>query len=84
MVDDISALGMRHVRYVILTDLPGPLALVCVVFVQGLTEDEKAVDGFQWWLDLVSHILTRANLEGSTLLVKVIDGDGMTRPIGPS
>ena len=52
---------------------PAPLALVCVEVVQGLTEDENAVDGFQWRIALASHILTRANLEGSTIVMKAID-----------
>ena len=48
MFDDIFVLGLRCVRYVTLTDLPGPLVSARVKVVQGLAKDENAVDGFRW------------------------------------
>merc|ERR1719150_2725796 len=42
MVEDISALGLRHVGYGIPTDLFGPFVTACVQVIRSLTEDDKA------------------------------------------
>merc|ERR1719151_279993 len=44
MVEDISALGLRHVGYGIPTDLFGPFVSACVQVVRNLTEDDLTVE----------------------------------------
>merc|ERR1712045_291855 len=46
MVEDISALGLRHVGYGIPTDLFGPFVTGGVQVVRSLTEDDIAVEAF--------------------------------------
>merc|ERR1719221_362015 len=59
IVEDISALGLRHVGYGIPTDLFGPYVTSCVQVVRTLTEDDNAEDAFRWSLSLMSRVLTR-------------------------
>lgn len=73
MVEDISALGLRHVGYGIPTDLFGPFVTACVEVVRSLTHDETAEEAFRWALSLISRILTRVINEGSTIVMKAIN-----------
>merc|ERR1719343_131599 len=73
MVEDISALGLRHVGYGIPTDLFGPFVTACVQVVRMLTDDDKAEEAFRWSLSLISRILTRVINEGSTIVMKAIN-----------
>jgi len=73
MVDDISALGLRHVGYAIPTEYMPPFASACVEVVQGLTKDQNCIDGFQWSIGLVAKSLVRTILEGSTIVMKAIN-----------
>merc|ERR1719436_2187917 len=73
MVDDISALGLRHVGYAIPTEYMPPFASACVEVVQGLTKDQVCVDGFQWSIGLIAKSLVRTILEGSTIVMKAIN-----------
>ncbi|CAK0847963.1 unnamed protein product [Prorocentrum cordatum] len=73
MVEDISALGLRHVGYGIPTELFGPFVTACVQVVRGLTEDDQAEEAFRWSLSLISRILTRVITEGSTIVMKAIN-----------
>merc|ERR1712190_398171 len=50
MVEDISALGLRHVGDGIPTELFGPFVTGCVQVVRGLTDDVLAEEGFRWSL----------------------------------
>eukprot|EP00927_Polykrikos_kofoidii_P027463 TRINITY_DN2414_c0_g1_i1.p1 TRINITY_DN2414_c0_g1~~TRINITY_DN2414_c0_g1_i1.p1 ORF type:complete len:1121 (+),score=186.47 TRINITY_DN2414_c0_g1_i1:47-3409(+) len=75
MVDDISALGLRHVGYAIPTEFMPPFASACVEVVQGLTRDDACIDGFQWSLGLISKSLVRTILEGSTIVMKAINAN---------
>merc|ERR1719436_643610 len=75
MVEDISALGLRHVGYGIPTDLFGPFVTACVQVVRMLTEDDKAEEAFRWSLSLISRILTRVINEGSTIVMKAINAN---------
>merc|ERR1719506_907365 len=59
MVDDISALGLRHVGYGIPTELFGPFVTACVKVVRDLTDNEVAEEAFRWSLSLISRILVR-------------------------
>jgi len=73
MVEDISALGLRHVGYGIPTDLFGPFVTACVQVVRNLTDDDMAEEAFRWSLSLISRILTRVITEGSTIVMKAIN-----------
>merc|ERR1719150_2612124 len=75
MVEDISALGLRHVGYGIPTDLFGPFVTGCVQVVRMLTEDDIAEEAFRWSLSLISRILTRVINEGSTIVMKAINAN---------
>merc|ERR1719401_3311662 len=75
MVEDISALGLRHVGYGIPTDLFGPFVTACVQVVRMLTDDDKAEEAFRWSLSLISRILTRVINEGSTIVMKAINAN---------
>merc|ERR1719436_929050 len=73
MVEDISALGLRHVGYGIPTDLFGAFVTACVQVVRSLTNDDLAEEAFRWSLSLISRILTRVITEGSTIVIKAIN-----------
>jgi len=73
MVEDISALGLRHVGYGIPTDLFGPFVTACVQVVRQLSDDDLAEEAFRWSLSLISRILTRVINEGSTIVMKAIN-----------
>merc|ERR1719277_2929958 len=73
MVEDISALGLRHVGYGIPTDLFGPFVTGCVQVVRMLTDNDAAEEAFRWSLNLISRMLTRVITEGSTIVMKAIN-----------
>ncbi|CAE7221390.1 unnamed protein product [Symbiodinium pilosum] len=73
MVDEISALGLRHVGYGIPTEFFNPFVQCCVEVLRDLTGDQKLCDGFSWSLGLISRILVRTINEGSTLVMKAIN-----------
>mmetsp|Transcript_21947 Transcript_21947/g.48526 ORF Transcript_21947/g.48526 Transcript_21947/m.48526 type:complete len:1130 (+) Transcript_21947:41-3430(+) len=85
MVDDISALGLRHVGYAIPTELMGPFVSACIEVAQGVTQDEVAIEAFRWSLGLISKSLVRTILEGSTIVMKAINANNkkqMKKAIG--
>lgn len=73
MVEDISALGLRHVAYEIPTELFSPFVSSAVKVLGEMTTDETATASFRWSLNLVSKILVRTLLEGSTIVMKAIN-----------
>jgi hemoglobin-like flavoprotein len=75
MVDDISALGLRHVGYAIPTEFFGPFVSACVEVVQSVTKDVDTVEGFRWSLGLVGKMLVRTITEGSTIVMKAINSN---------
>lgn len=75
MIDDISALGLRHVGYGIPTEFFSPFVTGCIEVVRELTGDEKLADAFGWSLGLISRALTRTINEGSTIVMKAINTD---------
>merc|ERR1719231_2033145 len=75
MVDDISALGLRHVGYAIPTELFGPFVSACVEVLMTRTNDEATVESFRWSLGLVSKMLVRTITEGSTIVMKAINAN---------
>lgn len=75
MVDDISALGLRHVGYGIPTELFGPFVTVCIEVLGGMNCDETALEAFRWSLGLISKILVRTINEGSTFVMMAVNAN---------
>jgi len=75
MVDDISALGLRHVGYGIPTELFGPFVTACVEVLMTRTGDETTVESFRWSLGLISKMLVRTITEGCTIVMKAINNN---------
>eukprot|EP00933_Yihiella_yeosuensis_P048362 TRINITY_DN4449_c0_g1_i5.p1 TRINITY_DN4449_c0_g1~~TRINITY_DN4449_c0_g1_i5.p1 ORF type:complete len:708 (+),score=164.50 TRINITY_DN4449_c0_g1_i5:131-2125(+) len=73
MVEDISALGLRHVGYAIPTEFFAPFVSGAVEVLRAMNAEPQAEDAFRWSLSLVSRILVRAINEGSTLVMKAIN-----------
>jgi hypothetical protein len=75
IVDDVSALGLRHVGYAIPTEFFNPFVSACVEIFQTITTDQIAVDSFRWSLGLISKMLVRTIQEGSTIVMKAINSN---------
>ncbi|CAJ1397198.1 unnamed protein product [Effrenium voratum] len=73
LVEDISALGLRHVGYEVPVELFSPFVAAAVEVVRDMATDKAAAEGFNWALTLVAKILTRTCLEGSTIVMKAIN-----------
>eukprot|EP00435_Cladocopium_sp_Y103_P064572 s631_g26.t1 len=73
MVDEMSALGLRHVGYGIPTEFFSPFVSCVIDALKEFTQDDKLCDAFGWSLGLVSRILVRTIDEGSTLVMKAIN-----------
>jgi len=73
MVEDISALGLRHVGYAIPTEFFAPFVSGAVEVVLSMNTDAMAEDAFRWSLTLISKILVRTIMEGSTIVMKAIN-----------
>ena len=73
MMKDISALGLRHVGHAIPTEFFAPFVSGTVEVVRTMTTEENAEDGFRWSLTLISKVLVRTILEGSTMVMKAIN-----------
>jgi uncharacterized membrane protein YgcG len=85
MCDDVSALGLRHVGYAPPTELFGPFVSSVLHVVKALTGDEKLEEAFSWSLGLISRMLVRTILEGSTIVMKAINinsGSQLRKAIG--
>lgn len=75
MVDDISALGLRHVGYGIPTELFGPFCTCCIEVVGTITSDAVTLESFRWSLNLIANILVRTITEGSTIVMTAINAN---------
>ncbi len=75
MSDEISALGLRHVGYAVPTELFGAFVSACIQVMRDLTGDEKLETAFGWSLGLISRMLVRTILEGSTIVMKAINSN---------
>eukprot|EP00933_Yihiella_yeosuensis_P002114 TRINITY_DN10349_c1_g1_i1.p1 TRINITY_DN10349_c1_g1~~TRINITY_DN10349_c1_g1_i1.p1 ORF type:complete len:1055 (+),score=216.85 TRINITY_DN10349_c1_g1_i1:121-3165(+) len=73
MVEDISALGLRHVGYAIPTEFFAPFVSGAVEVIRAMNADETAEEGFRFSLSLISRILVRTITEGSTIVMKAIN-----------
>ena len=63
MVEDISAVGLRHAGYAIPTEFMAPLVSDAVEVVRTMMTDKNAEDRLRWSLTLISKILGRTILE---------------------
>jgi len=75
IVEDLSALGLRHVGYGIPTELFGPFVTACVQVVRSLTDDDAAEEAFRWSLGLIARICVRVVAEGSTIVMRAINAN---------
>ncbi|CAJ1404465.1 unnamed protein product, partial [Effrenium voratum] len=73
MVENISALGLRHVGYAIPIELFAPFVSATVEVLRGLTTDDTAEEAFRWSLTLIGKILVRTTMEGSTIVMKAVN-----------
>eukprot|EP00933_Yihiella_yeosuensis_P026151 TRINITY_DN20287_c2_g1_i1.p1 TRINITY_DN20287_c2_g1~~TRINITY_DN20287_c2_g1_i1.p1 ORF type:complete len:1012 (-),score=255.36 TRINITY_DN20287_c2_g1_i1:249-3284(-) len=73
MVEDISALGLRHVGYGIPTEFFAPFVSGACEVLQSMNVEPDAEEGFRWSLSLVAKILVRTISEGSTIVMKAIN-----------
>jgi len=73
MIDNLSAIGLRHVGYGVPTDLFGPYVTACVQVVREVTTEDIAEESFRWSLSLMSRVLNRVVGEGSTIVMKAIN-----------
>eukprot|EP00747_Dinoflagellata_sp_TGD_P126435 gnl/TRDRNA2_/TRDRNA2_174280_c19_seq5.p1 gnl/TRDRNA2_/TRDRNA2_174280_c19~~gnl/TRDRNA2_/TRDRNA2_174280_c19_seq5.p1 ORF type:complete len:946 (-),score=186.37 gnl/TRDRNA2_/TRDRNA2_174280_c19_seq5:45-2477(-) len=75
MVDDISALGLRHVGYAIPTELFGPFVTASIKVLGEVCNEELPMEAYRWSLGLISKILVRTITEGSTIVMKAINAN---------
>jgi len=75
MVQELSALGLRHVGYGIPTELFDPFVTAIVQAIRDVADDEFAEESFGWSMSLVSRILVRSVGEGSTIVMKAINAN---------
>jgi len=75
LVDDISALGLRHAGYGVPTELFATYVTSAVNVVKDAAADEAqdAVEAFSWSIALLAKMLARTTTEGSTLVMKAIN-----------
>jgi len=75
MCDDISALGLRHVGYAPPIELFGPFVSACLKVVRMMTGNEPLEAAIGWSLGLISRMLVRTIMEGSTIVMKAINAN---------
>ncbi|CAE7529874.1 unnamed protein product [Symbiodinium pilosum] len=76
LIDDLSALGLRHVGYGVPTEMFAPFVNACVeVIKDAAAENALAVQGFKWSLGIVSKQLVRTIAEGSTIVMKAVNAN---------
>jgi len=75
LVSEISALGLRHVGFGIPTDLIPFFVTSLIEVLRTLTSDDTTVEAVRWSIGLISKILVRTILEGSTVVMKSINAN---------
>eukprot|EP00930_Biecheleria_cincta_P070401 TRINITY_DN58038_c0_g1_i1.p1 TRINITY_DN58038_c0_g1~~TRINITY_DN58038_c0_g1_i1.p1 ORF type:complete len:1102 (-),score=195.31 TRINITY_DN58038_c0_g1_i1:142-3447(-) len=76
LMEELSALGLRHVGYGIPTELFGPFVTSCIEALREyLTTDDAAVEAFRWSLGLISRVLVRTITEGATIVMRAINAN---------
>lgn len=73
LMEEISALGLRHVGYGIPTELFMPFVEAWSQSIYAMNVDEKTAASIRWSLTLISKSLIRTIVEGSTLVMKAIN-----------
>lgn len=73
MVNNLSALGLRHVGYGIPTDYFPAFVTACVEVMQTTTTDPITLESFRWSLGLIAKQLVRTINEGSTIVMKAVN-----------
>jgi hypothetical protein len=71
IIDEISALGLRHVGYDTPIELYIPFVWACVEVVSTACPDGEMILSFRWPLGLVAKVMQRTITEGSTIVMKV-------------
>jgi hypothetical protein len=77
MVDDISALGLRHVGYGIPTELFAPFVNSIIEVLGNYSNDHNTIEAYRWSLSLISNMLVRTITEGSTIVMKAINANSV-------
>lgn len=75
IVDDVTALGLRHVGYGIPTELVGPFVTEYISAMMGVTKDTATIDAYRWSLGLISRMFMRTINEGSTIVMKAVNAN---------
>eukprot|EP00929_Paragymnodinium_shiwhaense_P020516 TRINITY_DN13656_c0_g3_i1.p1 TRINITY_DN13656_c0_g3~~TRINITY_DN13656_c0_g3_i1.p1 ORF type:complete len:1057 (-),score=288.00 TRINITY_DN13656_c0_g3_i1:269-3439(-) len=76
MVDDLSAIGLRHVGYGIPTELFDPYSQAALHSLTVYPDIEDiAITAFRISMGLVSRIMVRTIIQGSTLVMKAINAN---------
>ena len=57
-----------------------PFVTACVEVVQGATKGDEAVECFSWSLSLVLKMLVRTITEGSSIVMKAVNGNDIKNP----
>eukprot|EP00927_Polykrikos_kofoidii_P059274 TRINITY_DN54478_c0_g1_i1.p1 TRINITY_DN54478_c0_g1~~TRINITY_DN54478_c0_g1_i1.p1 ORF type:complete len:1099 (+),score=261.18 TRINITY_DN54478_c0_g1_i1:98-3394(+) len=82
LVKEISALGLRHVGFGIPVDLFGPFVTAsCEVLAPRLLAQDMplVLEGYRFSLGLMSRILVRTIVEGSTVVMKAINANSVVQ-----
>ena len=79
MVDDVSALGLRHVGYGIPTEMFGPFTEAAVEALRGYVSDTMCMEAFGWSLSIISQMLVHTVTEGSTIVMKAINNNSVSQ-----
>jgi len=75
IVDDISALGLRHVGYGVPSDLLGPFVTAAISVMAEVTQDPEAMNAYRWSMGLMCRILMRTINDGSTIVMKAVNAN---------
>lgn len=78
-VDEIAALGLRHVGYAVPVELFEPFVEGWRQVLLELTGDENLVDAFHWPLRLTAQLLVRTIQQGATLVMLAINTNSGTQ-----
>ncbi|CAE7808573.1 unnamed protein product [Symbiodinium sp. CCMP2456] len=73
MVEELSALGLRHVGYAVPTEFFGPFVNAFIEVVKDRVDDPPIIESFSWSLGLMARMLVRTIKEGSTIVMKAIN-----------
>eukprot|EP00927_Polykrikos_kofoidii_P045610 TRINITY_DN3963_c0_g1_i9.p1 TRINITY_DN3963_c0_g1~~TRINITY_DN3963_c0_g1_i9.p1 ORF type:complete len:1061 (-),score=226.45 TRINITY_DN3963_c0_g1_i9:506-3688(-) len=77
VVDDVSAIGLRHVGYGIQTEFLPSYVSACVDTLVAMECEEAAVESVRCSLGLLSKMMVRTINEGSTIVMKAINANSI-------